>query len=181
MKPAVLAVFSDNEIPIEERFSLADELTIRYGPDATYPIVDGAQALKGSRIFVLEEKDGWIRFRATKEAGTSVGWINKFASVPAAEQPDTALTSDVNLLVGLGLLTKIDAMANDATVDTNLWNQEDLPIQNGIGRALAFYCSAQKKSSTRWVEIRDSNTGKKIAKYSETMGFSSYLLRGEQR
>lgn len=179
-RDAVMVTYSTTDTPVEERFSLADDVVIRYGPGEEFPEVSGAQALKGSRIYVLEEKSGWIRFRGTRESGPTVGWINRFSSTPASDLPPEALASDVQLLMSMGIVVNHDALQNSANVDTNIWNRQDLPTQKGIGRALAFYCASQKGSSTRWVEIRDSGSGRKVAKYSENMGFSSYLQKPER-
>lgn len=177
--PPVLATFTDNDSPTEERFSLADDLDIRYGPGRDYPIVPGAQALKGARLYVLEEREGWIRFRDARDAGPSAGWIHKFASTPARDP--ASWEADVHLLVDLGYVAHVDPAANDATVNTNLWNIEDVVIQKGMGRSLAFYCAERKGTQTRWVDIRDSNTGQKVAKFSENMGFVSYLQKSSKR
>ncbi len=179
--PEIMVIYSDNQTPTEQRISLSDDLDIRYGPSVEYPRVSGAQVLKGAPVFVLEESRGWIRIRAAKESGPTVGWINKFGSAPIEMSNPSVLQADLDTLLAQGLLKQIDANGSSATVDTNIWDHQDLAIQKGIGRALAFYCAAQRNSASKWVEIRDANTGSRVAKYSESMGFTSYRIKPEKK
>ena len=72
MHPAILVRFSgDDETVIAERYSLGDELEIRFGPGRLYPTVPDAQALKGSKVYILEERDGWCRFKTSRDGGAS--------------------------------------------------------------------------------------------------------------
>jgi hypothetical protein len=175
--PAELVSFTSNDVEIlDERYSLDDAIDIRYGPSTNYPAVPDAQALKGSKVYVLEQTNGWLRFRTSPDVGPSVGWINRFASFPVTES-DSVREDDVRLLTDIGLIVHLDAQQNDAVVRTNVWGQFDHHVQKGIGRTLAFYCAQRKGSSSRYVDIRDAEGGRKVARYSENMGFSSYLTR----
>lgn len=52
-------------------------INIRSGPGTNFEIDPSGQLVKGETLYILEEKDGWIKFRVTpKHVGWS-GWILK--------------------------------------------------------------------------------------------------------
>lgn len=166
----------DDAEPIGERFAADDAPEVRYGPGRTYPEVPDAVLQRGQRIFTLDETNAWIRIRSTAEPGPSLGWINKFASLPAMDMATNlpAHEADVELLRQIGLLGEVTAERNEATVHTNVWNGQSLAVRRGVGRTLAFYCGLKKGASTRWVQITDSGNGARIARYSDNTGYTDF-------
>jgi len=62
---------------IDTKYSLKDGTNIRTGPGATFDIDISGQLIKGERLYVLEEKDGWLKFRVTKESIGWAGWVRE--------------------------------------------------------------------------------------------------------
>lgn len=73
-----------------------------------------------------------------------------------------------------GLVEKINPELNEAFVDPSVWARMKYQDKEYLGRFLAFYCGKKKGTNLNWVDIRDSYTGKKFAKYSEAWGFKVY-------
>jgi SH3-like domain-containing protein len=175
--PPVLVTFRADDLPpLSERFAADDNPDLRYGPSRRYPAVPGADLQRGQRIFVMEETNAWVRIRITEEAGPSLGWINKFASLPAMDT-DTNLTvqaADVEILREVGLVAEVRAELNEALVHTNVWNGESMAVKRGVGRTLAHYCGLKKGSNTRWVQLVDADSGQRLARYSESSGYTDF-------
>lgn len=73
-----------------------------------------------------------------------------------------------------GLIIKINPGLNEAFVDAEVWHLIDSQTKERTGRSMAFYCGFEKGTNLNWVDIRDSKTSKKLAKYSESWGFKVY-------
>lgn len=70
---------------IEVRVCPRDGINIRTGPGTNYVKDQSGQLAKSERLYVLEEKNGWIRFRVTsKDVGWS-GWVKKNLTVSREE------------------------------------------------------------------------------------------------
>jgi SH3-like domain-containing protein len=174
--PAIVAFRPDDAPPLGVRFAADDRTDVRLGPSRSYPEIQDANLQSGQRLFVLDETNAWIRVRTTDAPGPALGWINKFASLPAldADTDLSAQTADVELMRKIGLLMEVSPERNEAVVHTNIWNAQSLVVRRGMGRSLAFYCGLTKGSNTRWVQINDSGTGLRIAKYSDNTGFTDF-------
>ena len=175
---------TDNDTQVlEQRFFADDDLDVHYGPGRKFASVTNLVIARGARMYILEEHEGWIRFRMEPEGTNSAGWLDKFASLPMMDAEDNVdfHERDIARLKQIGLLTALDPLQNDASVNTNLWIEQDAVIRRGIGRTLAFYCGLKKGSSTRWVEIRDSDTGLRVAKYSESTGYTDFKTSRSQQ
>ena len=59
---------------------------------------------------------------------------------------------------------------NQVYIDPGLWAQMDYKLKTNVASALAVYCSNRRDSTSYWLDIFDRQTGKKIAKYSQSMG-----------
>jgi hypothetical protein len=75
------------------------------------------------------------------------------------------------LLKENGLILKINPQLNEVLVDVGVWRLLDYQTKERTGRSMAFYCGFEKGTNLNWVDIKDSKTGKKLAKYSESWGF----------
>ncbi len=80
----------------------------------------------------------------------------------------------VEKLIDGGFVKKVTPELNKAYVDVFLWSSADIVKKKAMGRALAYYCGYKKGTNLNWVEIYDWKSGKKIAKYSQAMGFKVY-------
>lgn len=72
------------------------------------------------------------------------------------------------------LVVKIDASLNEAWVNPMTWTTMTYDNKKQLGWFLAQYCGKKKGTGLNWVEIYDNYSGKKLAKYSESWGFTVY-------
>lgn len=84
-----------------------------------------------------------------------------------------ALEEAINGFVEEGLLRKINPQLNEAFVEPLKWYAIEYEYKEMIAFYLAQYCAFKKKSETEWVIIRDSLSGKTLAKYG-VWGFKTY-------
>jgi len=66
---------------IETRFAKNDGINIRKGPGTSYGLDPTGQLFQGEKLYILEEKDGWIRFRVTQHDVGWEGWVRKDLTV----------------------------------------------------------------------------------------------------
>jgi len=159
---------------IETRLCNRDGVNIRKGPGINFEKDESGGLINGEKLYVLEEKDEWIKFRVTqKDVGWS-GWVRKDLTDPMSTSHVSKEKESVQKLKELGLLVSINPNLNEALVDFNVWNALDHKTKENIGRSLAFYCGQEKGTNLNWVDIKNSNTGQRLAKYSESWGFKVY-------
>ena len=151
-----------------------DGVVIRIGPGTQYKKDSSGTLFKGEKLHVLEEKNGWVRFRVTpKDVGWS-GWTKQSLLDIKKEDRLSDLDKGIKLIVDTGLLKKLTPQLNEAFVDPSTWNKLEFDTKEDIGRNLAFYSGREKGTNLNWVDIRDVYSGKKLAKYSESWGFKVY-------
>lgn len=164
----------EKEKIIEVRICPRDGINIRTGPGTDYKKDGSGQLVKGEKLYVLEEINGWIRFRVTpKDVGWS-GWVKKNLTV-SKDQRDLAQEENaIKELKESGLLVRINPQLNEAYVNPVIWLRLDYQTKENIGRIMAYYCGRKKGTDLNWVDIKDSYSGKRLAKYSESWGFKVY-------
>lgn len=184
--PPVLVTFRADDLPpLSIRFAADDAPDVRYGPSRSHPVVPGATLQRGQAVYVQDETGVWVRIRAATSNAPPLGWTHRFASIPALDT-DTNLVvqeAEVERLRSVGLLGEVRPDMNEALIRTNVWNSESLAVRRGIGRTLAFYVGLKKGSNTRWVHLLDADTGQRLARYSESSGYTDFssLRRPEGR
>ena len=164
---------------LEQRFAMTEGHghDLRMGPGKNFKPIDGVLLQKGELVNVLEERDGWIRFQAPSTNGSIVSaWVNKFATLPLKDSDAAVQEADIKMLRDEGIVVEFIASNNVARVNLELWNELDYLVRQGVGRSLAFYCGAKRGTGLNWVEFRDSRSGKRVAKYSESQGLKIYNL-----
>lgn len=157
---------------IEVRICSKDNVNIRIGPGTNYKKDESGPLIKGEKLYVLEEKNGWIRFRVTPQDVGWSGWVRKDLVIP--KQDLTKEEDKIKRLKELGLLIRINPQLNEAYVNPAIWHGLDYQTKENIGRIMAFYCGEKKGTNLNWVNIKDFYSGKKLAKYSEAWGFKIY-------
>ena len=174
--PVMVTFRADDQPALSVRYAAADAPEVRFGPGRKYDAVAEVAIERGQRLFVVDETSDWIRVRLSADPAPGVGWINRFASLPALDADTNLLVqeSDVALLRSVGLLQDVHAEMNQALINTNVWNEADLAVRRGVGRTLAFYCGLKKGTNTRWVHLLDSNSGQRLARYSENTGYTDF-------
>ena len=80
----------------------------------------------------------------------------------------------VNGFIKNGLVKKITPELNKVYVNGYHWAMADIEQKEYIGKALALYCGYQKGTKLFWVDIYDWQSGKKVAKYSDSWGLKVY-------
>ena len=159
---------------IEYRFCSENEIDIRTGPGINYSLDSSGTLVEGEKIYVFKDTLGWLKFRVTENDIGWHGWVKKDHTITEEQWENEKLTDDINKLTESGLLTKINPQLNEAFVNSVFWSSLNINIKENIGRSLAFYCGNMKGTDLNWVEIKDSKSGKKLAKYSENWGFKIY-------
>jgi len=172
-KTATASVASQKEI-LEVRVCPRDGVNIRTGPGTQFSKVEGGPLVKGEKLYVLEEKNGWVRFRVTPgDVGWSA-WAKKDLTVPKDQWESENQQNDIRELKRSGLLVRINPRLNEAYVDPVIWHRLDYQTKKNIGRVMAFYCGREKGTNLNWVDIKDRYSGRKLARYSESWGFKVY-------
>ena len=163
---------------IEHRKCNVSELNIRNGPGVEFELNDTSPLYKSENMYVLEEKNGWIRFRATPNDVGWEGWASKKHTCSIDEWNKNAsetYSADIKKVIqkckNLGLLIKIDTDGNRAWVNMYIWNNLDYDAKKNYASIFAEYCEVMGDSS--WCDILDSKSGKKLAKHS-SWGFKVY-------
>ncbi len=169
-------VSADGLPVLEKRFAAAEGagLDIRIGPGKNFKVLKNVNVQKGELIAALEENRGWIRFMATDLDGKPTwAWVSKFSTIPAEGVDLPRQEDDIKTLTADGVILSFEPTNNVVVVDALLWSELDILERQGVGRTLAFYCGNKRGTGLNWVDIKDGS-GKRIAKYSEAMGFKIY-------
>ncbi|MFA6476127.1 MAG: hypothetical protein WCV68_01780 [Candidatus Paceibacterota bacterium] len=109
------------------------------------------------------------------------------AQSPSSNQPKTEETassgssinfdkveSAVNALKITGLVKKVDSSLNQAYVDGLNWGTLNVEEKKTTAQALAYYVGHEEGTNLYWVDIYDWQSGKKLAKFSDSWGFTTY-------
>lgn len=155
---------------LETRVASRDGINIRIGPGTNYQKDESGQLFKGEQLYVLEERSGWIRFRVTLQDIGWSGWVKKSLTGSMAGKRE----AEIEELKKSGLLTKVNPNLNEAFVNPLIWQGLNYQAKENIGAILAFYCGIKKGTGLNWVDIKDSRSRKRLAKYSENWGFKIY-------
>ena len=151
-----------------------DGIEIRTGPGTDYEKDESGELVKGEKLHVLEERNGWIRFRVTPNDVGWSGWVKKDLTVAEEEWLSKKESERIRAYGESGLLLRVEPLLNEAYVDRGTWDKFDYWNKEEFAKTLAFYCGRKKGTNLNWVMIKDSSTGKKLAKYSENWGFTIY-------
>ena len=65
-----------------KRYLIAYEAEVRTGPGLNYPLDEGNRLKSWETLYVLQERDGWIRVRPFPEDTGWSGWVPKAKTVP---------------------------------------------------------------------------------------------------
>lgn len=150
-----------------------DGINIRTGPGTNYSKDETGKTMSGEKYYVLEEKNGWIKFRVTPTDVGWTGWVLKsLVEKKETKTHSTKRSDDLQVLYDSGLLKNLKIDYNEAWVDPYLWNSLDYNTKVGIGITLAKICD--QAGSTGRITFYNNNTGGKLAKYSQSFGYKSY-------
>ena len=71
-------------------------------------------------------------------------------------------------------VVSIEPNLNRVLIDPGLWYNMKYSIKKDFAASLAVYCGNQKGTQLYWVEIYDMYSGKRLAKFSRSLGFKVY-------
>jgi len=77
-------------------------------------------------------------------------------------------------LTKAGLVKKTDPSLNQVYVSKPYWDAQDIEAKETAAKAFAYYVGYKKGTNLYWVDIYDWQSGKRLAKYSESWGFTVY-------
>lgn len=98
-------------------------------------------------------------------------------SKPLAKDTDPSigeLEPAIEKLKEAGFLIRLNPQLNQAWVDSSLWQTVGYDDRVNLGYVLAHYVGRKKGTNLYWVDIFDARSGKKLAKYSKSWGFTVY-------
>lgn len=160
-----------NASKLEERFVVQEAIDVRVGPDENYKLAASGDIAQGQRVYVVDEADEWILVKRDPAEPGPAGWIRKFTTRVPDEGNAALLEKDVNELIALGYVQSIRPDLNEAFVDGIRWSTADPQSRVGMSRALAFYCGVKKGTGLNWITVKDGESGRRVAKYSESKGY----------
>jgi hypothetical protein len=144
------------------------------GPGHEYRRVEGRSFSRGESLGILDERDGWTRVKVP--AANEPCWIPKYLSFPLDELNRDTLQNDLLQLRRVGFVSNVNAEENMADVDLAIWLGTEPRLRMGVARTLAAYCAAQRGNKLVFVTIRDTETGKKLGKYGQGLGWKDAEL-----
>lgn len=71
-------------------------------------------------------------------------------------------------------LLKIEYNLNRIHISDILWNNIDYQAKKDFSASMAIYCGNKKMTYLYWVDIYSKDSGKKLAKFSQSYGFKIY-------
>ena len=173
-EPEVVAVQETLvEKVLEERLAAVDDIDVRAGPGLEHPRMSTKDVVRGAKLYVVEEYGLWLRVRLNPLPGPSVGWVHRFTTLGLATGAE-AVEKEIEKLLGIGIVKSIDNEAYQAKVDPVLWLAEDRAVQQGMCRLLAEYTAQKRGSPNPMIDVRNADTGYRLARYSAAMGFRVY-------
>jgi small nuclear ribonucleoprotein (snRNP)-like protein len=159
----------------EIRQLTAERTVPRAGPGRHYGTLDDNVIYRGTEARVLDEVKGWICIKEDSESALPLGWIPKHSSaIPLRDANKERVAEEIESMRQSGFLVSIDPVMNEALVDSFEWRISDSATIEGKCRVLARHCGLQKNVRVYFVVIKDAQSGRKLAEYSESRGFKVF-------
>lgn len=148
---------------MEVRVCIESAVEIRTGPGTSYGRDASSPLIEGERVYVVEERQGWIRFRVTPRDEGWSGWVRRGVTILEGEYELAALRSKLERLQEVGFIKEVDLSGRDFYVDRPLWESAEDRVREKILTTLSEY--SRLSGNTPLVEIKDACTGDTLAKY----------------
>lgn len=162
-----------------------DEKHIRIGPGMEYDSDDTGPLLENEKLYVLEEKNGWIRFRVTKKDLGWSAWVKKNLTnslSSSSETPDYLTDTNLTELERLhqwvqgglaeGVFHSVHVEYNEVRMDPVAWSF--LPIEHKQTFVTCFSRYFDLRGSTGRVTILSKYSDEKLGSYSVWTGIKIY-------
>lgn len=152
------------------RYSISDNAIPRSGPGNRFVRENIPDLNRGTTLEVQEQRGIWIRVK-TQSDGQQPFWINALATrpVPNAGYIDTTLL--ITEMMKRGVVTDYNPQQSTALIPRGIWVGSHPAIREGISRLLAEHSAHARNSKTEWLEVKDSDSGRRLARYSQAQGF----------
>jgi hypothetical protein len=151
------------------RYMLSDNTVPRGGPGDRYNRLPTENVNRGTLLQVKEQKGLWIRVEPP--AGGDSFWLPLLATRPAPNSPSEDYTALIVRLQAMRILAGYNSSAHEATMERAVWIGLDPGVREGLARMLAAHATASHGTSAEWIEIKDAETGRRLARYSQAQGF----------
>jgi len=176
---------------LKTRYCTGKIVNVREGPNVDHEKI--GQVKEGERLIVLEEnkKGDWIKIRVRKGENKLVGWVKKDLTITELdrkaqlkskkeekakkrrEKNCAEIEKSIAKLTEAGLISKFNWQLNEAHVDPLHWHSLTFQNKEIAANVMAVYCGCKRGNDLNWVVIKDSYSGKKLAKYG-SWGFKTY-------
>lgn len=166
----VTALPATSTSAVRLRYSLTDYPEPRVGPGPRYRLAEGVSIDKGTTLEVLEERGLWIRVRP-QHGNDAAFWVNRFTTIPAPGMPPEDAGPILAQLLETGYLAGFNVERNEALVPKQAWIGTDTSVQEGMARVLAAHVTRLRTGSVDWIEIKDVENGRRLARYSQAQGY----------
>ena len=154
-----------------QRYSVSETLQPRAGPGARFAAVPAGDLGRGALLDVVEENGLWIKVRPQGRADTF--WIEKLATSPSPGTPPENAALIIQQLLISGYLSSYLPEQSEARMSRAVWAGTHPGVREGLSRMLAAHSARVRKASAEWIEIKDADTGRRLARYSQSQGFRS--------
>lgn len=151
------------------RYSISDNIPLRSGPGNRYVRVVVPEFSRGDMLEVLEDRGAWIRVKPRNKAAEF--WIDKIATRPMPNAPPEDYSHLIAALLEKGFLSSYSPQQSEARIPRGIWAGLHPGIREGLCRMLANHSMQFRKATTEWIEIKDAEGGRRIARYSQAQGF----------
>lgn len=151
------------------RYTLSDDITAHSGPASRFRKADAPVPTRGTVVQVLEQRGVWIRVEPQGSSDTY--WINGLATRPTPTSPAEDYTELIKRMLNDGLLTDYNEQQSSALVHRGIWVGSSPGVREGLCRLLAEHSAHARKSTTEWIEVKDSDSGRRLARYSQAQGY----------
>lgn len=151
------------------RYSISDSIPIRSGPGNRYAKVAVPDFSRGDMLEVLEEQNDWLRVKPRNKPAEF--WLQKLATRPMPNAPPEDYSMLIASLMETGILASYAPLQSEARIPRGIWAGLHPGIREGLSRMLANHSMQTRKATTEWIEIKDSESGRKLARYSQAQGF----------
>lgn len=175
VEEAVDARLQKGPLPLigSKRVLLSDSTVPRAGPADRYPRASSESPGRGTLLEVKEQRGWWIRVEPVSAPGASF-WVPLLATRPAPNAPSEDDTETIAKLLEDGILTFYNPVESEAQMPRAIWAGTEPGIREGIARMLAAHSAATREATVEWIEIKESESGRRLGRYSQAQGFRIY-------
>ncbi|KPJ51547.1 hypothetical protein AMJ39_09715 [candidate division TA06 bacterium DG_24] len=157
---------------MEVRICVKPAADIMTGPGPNHRVDEGSPLIEGEKIYVLEKRGSWVRFRLTPRDDGWSGWVKKEMTVPESAHELAKLHSKVERFQDLGFIRRMDLGTGNFYVEPQLWAAAEPQVKMNIVTTLSEYSELSGKSPL--VEVKDADSGQTLAKAGR-LGIKVYL------